>query len=501
MTRSQAIYDDVKNGGGGDGMTRRSFLQLLGAGLLVTTYADVAGGQPGADAAPRGSVAARLHIGEDGVITVMTGKVDVGQGARKQFTMAAAEELRAPMDRIRVILGDTGLTPDDGGTFGSRTTPSNIPDVRRACAAARELLAEGAARRWDVAVDQVTLSDGVATHRASGRTATYAELATDDRIVAAFRERQPDDVTVTAVHEWRVLGGEAPRPEVRDLVTGAHKYPSDIKRPGMLYGSVLRAPRYRSELLSVDTAAAEAIDTVRVVVDGDFVGCVAPTSHAARKGVAALAETATWTSEPHTDSADLFAHLQETATASEGRRSRGTVEGSTERAFADAAQTVEATYEVAYIQHVPMEPRAAVAEWTGESVTVWTGSQVPTRVREHRTGRRYLASTSPGSHTRAGAPDRRVRPSHRPRARDRAGHGRRIRRQALRRDGGRGRATREGCRRPRVATVDARRGVHLGVLPPGGGGTRAGRARRGWRAHGVGVRDDQRGRFRPRHTL
>ena len=384
MTRPHATYDDLGDTAiGGERMSRRSFLQLLGAGLLVTTYADAASAQPGAVAAPRGSVAARLHIGEDGAITVMTGKVDVGQGARKQFTMAVAEELRAPMDRVRVILGDTELTPDDGGTFGSRTTPSNIPDVRRACAAARELLAEGAARRWDVATDEVTLADGVATHANTGRTATYAQLAADERIAAAFRERQADDISVTPVAEWQVLGAGAPRPDIRELVTGAHKYPSDITRPGMLYGSILRAPRYGSRLVSLDAGAAESIDGVRVVVDGDFAGCVAGTSHAARKGVAALADAATWTHEPHTDGADLFSHLRKTATASEGRRSRGTEVGSTEQAFADAARVLDATYEVSYIQHVPMEPRAAVAEWAHDRVTVWTGSQVPTRVREH----------------------------------------------------------------------------------------------------------------------
>ncbi|MBT3266465.1 xanthine dehydrogenase family protein molybdopterin-binding subunit [Candidatus Poribacteria bacterium] len=364
----------------GAGMTRRSFLQLLGAGLLVTTYSAVASGAADPGAAPEGSVAARLHVGEDGVITVMTGKVDVGQGARKQFTMAAAEELRAPMDSIRLILGDTGLTPDDGGTFGSRTTPSNIPDVRRACAAARELLTQGAARRWNVTAGEVTLSDGYAAHAATGERASYAELAADKDIAASFRAGQDDGVAVTSVDEWEVLGGLAPRPAIRDLVTGAHKFPSDVSRPGMLYGSVLRAPRYLSDLVGVDTASAEGMEGVQVVVDGDFVACVAPTSHAARKAVAQVAAGATWTHEPHTNSGDLFAHLKQTSRASDGRRSRGTSAGSTDAAFADAARVVEATYEVAYIQHVPMEPRAAVAEWADGRVTVWTGSQVPTRV-------------------------------------------------------------------------------------------------------------------------
>ena len=401
MSERLHTTDDFGDAALGAGMSRRSFLQLLGAGLLVTTYADTASGAPGPEAAPEGSVAARLHIGEDGVITVMTGKVDVGQGSRKQFTMAAAEELRAPMDSIRVILGDTALTPDDGGTFGSRTTPSNIPDVRRACAAARELLAQGAARRWDVPATDVALSDGHATRAATGERASYAQLAADQDIAASFRAEPDHGVAVASVDQWEVLGGLAPRPAIRDVVTGAHKFPSDISRPGMLYGAVLRAPRYLSELVGVDTVSAEAIEGVRVVVDGDFVGCVAPTSYAARKGIAALAANATWTHEPHTNSADLFSHLQQTSRASDGRRPRGTSSGSVDAALAEASDVVDATYEVAYVQHVPMEPRAAVAEWADGRVTVWTGSQVPTRVH----GQVAEAFDMPSEHVRVIVPD------------------------------------------------------------------------------------------------
>ncbi|MGB2823712.1 MAG: molybdopterin cofactor-binding domain-containing protein, partial [Phycisphaerae bacterium] len=116
-------------------------MQLLGAGLLITTTGGVAAGQRRS----RGSsgartVAARLHIGQDGAITVMTGKVEVGQGSRAQLTQAAAEELRVPVERVRLIMADTALVPDDGITAGSRTTPSTVPAVRRGAATARRLL-------------------------------------------------------------------------------------------------------------------------------------------------------------------------------------------------------------------------------------------------------------------------------------------------------------------------------------------------------------------------
>ena len=105
-----------------------------------------------AGAAGRGAatIAARVHVGVDGTLTVMTGKVECGQGARAELTQAAAEELRVPADRSTCIMADTDLVPDDGGTYGSQTTPNTVPPLRRGCAAARELLADLAARRFGV---------------------------------------------------------------------------------------------------------------------------------------------------------------------------------------------------------------------------------------------------------------------------------------------------------------------------------------------------------------
>jgi isoquinoline 1-oxidoreductase len=88
------------------------------------------------------NVAARIHLGKDGIVTVMAGKVEIGQGARAELTQAAAEELRVPVSRIQMVLADTGLVPDDGNTAGSRTTPSTVPLIRKAAAAARNLLVE-----------------------------------------------------------------------------------------------------------------------------------------------------------------------------------------------------------------------------------------------------------------------------------------------------------------------------------------------------------------------
>ena len=365
--------------GGEFQLTRRGFLQALGAGLLITTTASGAemggrrrGGGRGQQQAT--TVAARLHIGEDGVITVLTGKVELGQGPRTQLTQAAAEELRVPVSRIHLVMGDTDLVPDDGSTNGSRTTPSSVPAVRRGAATARNLLIDAACKQWQADPGAVEVRDGVITHPATKQTMTYADLAKTEDVVKAFQQIVPSDVELTPVKEWKVLGTPVPRPNRRDIVTGAHRYPSDIARPNMLYGKVLRPPSYGATLASIDLAEAQAMEGVIVVRDGEFVGCAAPTTFRAEQALKALAKAASWNTAPHPSSKELFTYLKERA---QRDGSNAETNGSAEDALAKADKALRATYETAYIQHTAMETRAAVAEWNNEKLTVWVGSQGP----------------------------------------------------------------------------------------------------------------------------
>src|SRR5437867_8477273 len=135
-------------------LSRRGFVQILGAGLIIAASSNASlaqdrtgqrrGGRGGGGGEIGGgapvNLEARLHIAKDGTITVMAGKVEGGQGARAELTQAAAEELRVPVDQVHLILADTALVPNDGITAGSRTTPATVPAVRNACATARKLL-------------------------------------------------------------------------------------------------------------------------------------------------------------------------------------------------------------------------------------------------------------------------------------------------------------------------------------------------------------------------
>jgi isoquinoline 1-oxidoreductase subunit beta len=357
------------------GLKRRTFVQLVATGLAVVvsplpSLAQQRGGQPRGGTSQVRNLSERLHIGKDGMVTLLCGKVEIGQGARAEFTQAAAEELRVPVEQVQVTLSDTDLTPNDGNTAGSGSTPRTVPALRSACAAAREVLIDLAAKRWGVERATVQLRDGKFGHSGSDRTLTLAELAQSDELPKAFEQAPASGAPLTAASDWKVLGTSVPRPNARDLITGAHRYPSDSKRPGMLRGKVLRPPSYGAKLVSIDLAPAREIKDVVAVQDGDFVGVVAPTTYLAQKALTAIASTAKWEPAPHPSSKQVYDYLRQ------GVRGGVPKNGFTDE-LASAKESLRATYHTAYIQHAPMETRAAVAEWQDGQLTVWTGTQNP----------------------------------------------------------------------------------------------------------------------------
>jgi CO/xanthine dehydrogenase Mo-binding subunit len=356
---------------------RRRFLRMLGGGILIGAAAprleaQESGRAPGGGDAPR-EISAWIHIGADGRVTVFTGKVDMGQNIRTSLTQQVAEELRVPMSSISLVMGDTAKTPYDMGTFGSRTTPTMGPQLRRAAAAARQALIELAADHWKV--EPASLSaEGGRIVAASGRGVAFGDLTHGREIVRVI----PAEPPLEPPAEWKLAGRDCDRVEGRDFVTGRHVYPSDVTRPGMLFGKVLRPAGFQATLSALRTEAAEKFPGVRIVRDGDFVGVVAPDAWTAERAVAALA--ADWKVPEQPSGGELFEHLKRTAETAGGRGDQKT--GSVAGAMASAEVKLERSYTVEYIAHAPLEPRAAVAEWTGDRLDVWTGTQRPFAVRE-----------------------------------------------------------------------------------------------------------------------
>ena len=359
----------------GPGLSRRQFFEMAGAGLVIAVSEPVAEAQRGAAA---GTLETRLHVGEDGIFTVWTGKIEEGQGALTELALAAAEELRVPLERVRMVMADTDRSPNDGTTAGSGTTPRTVPLVRKAAAAMRALLLAAAGRQFGVDPARLEARDGAVAY--AGKSFGYADLARTPELAAAYKSVLPEGIEVTPASEWQTLGKPRLRLDIRDLVTGSHRFPSDMGRPGMLYGRVLRPPAYGAILEDVDLGPARQMAGVKAVRDGGFVACAAPTTYAARKALEAISATARWKTVEQPSSDNLFEYLKQHA--SQEQRPQAAGRGSTEQALAAASRRFQASYHVPYVQHAPMEPRAAVAEWQEGRLTVWTGTSNPFSVRE-----------------------------------------------------------------------------------------------------------------------
>lgn len=295
---------------------RREFLQLLSGGAVLALPLGAAG-------AP-----VRVRLAEDGVYEAFTGKIEMGQGARTLLTQALAEELQAPVEKIRLVMGDTDRVPDDGGTWASLTTPETVPAVRRDA--------------------------------------------------AAFAGRP-----LTEPARWRVLGTSVPPLHGRDVVTGGLRYCSDLRIEGMLHGRIVRPDAYRARLESYDAAAARKLAGVQVVREGDLLGVVARDAQTAARAAALI--RAEWQAEPLPDPDALMRRLRETAVApvevKDTRYPPLIQRGDVDSALGAAHRRLSATYQTAPIAHAALEPRAAIAQWNGGRLTVYCGKQAPFLIR------------------------------------------------------------------------------------------------------------------------
>jgi nicotinate dehydrogenase subunit B len=360
---------------------RRKFFKFLGAGIFVGCAAAKAAALQESGRTRRGDedhlpqeIDAWLHVGEKGEITAFTGKVEVGQNIRTSLSQAVAEELCVRIESVQLVMGDTELVPFDMGTFGSRTTPVMNLQLRRVSAAARDTLIALAAKLWNADPSLLTAVDGRILDPESNRSVGYSELAKGQQLTQLL----PDEDPLIPAAQWRVSGQAVPKMDGRAFVTGKHRYPSDQKLPEMRYGKVVRPPAFGATLVSADTRAAERMPGVTVVRDGDFLAVAAPTTALAQKAAASI--HAEWKSGPQISNKELFDYLKKNQEASEERNSVYEV-GHVEKVLASSGQRLNSTFQVQYIAHAPLEPRAALAQWNGDQVTVWTGTQRPFGVR------------------------------------------------------------------------------------------------------------------------
>jgi nicotinate dehydrogenase subunit B len=370
----------------------RDYFGQLGDGLVVVLPPEEGERVNDGEGAWSTEGGAWLHVGTDGRVTAFTGKVDVGQDNRTAIAMLVAEETGAPLDAVELVMGDTDVCPFDIGTFGSRSMVDAGGILRAAAATARRWLLDRAASRWEVDAGELEIHGGIVESRDRGRSARFGELVAGERHLA-FAE---GDAATVDPRRWRTAGRVAARVAVADIVAASTRYTSDLTRPGMLHGRILRPPTVGATLGSVDLSRAEAMAGVEAVHDGSFVGVAAPDPILADAALAAI--DAEWLETPQPSEMDLADHLRTHPVEEQGWEGAYRHEtGDVDAAFRSASLRLDATYTTAYIAHVPLECRVALAEWEawegrddadgggsdGEGrVTIWTGTQRPFGVRE-----------------------------------------------------------------------------------------------------------------------
>jgi isoquinoline 1-oxidoreductase len=269
-------------------------------------------------------------------------------------------------------MGDTDLTPYDRGTFGSLSTPIMGPQLKKAAASLRELLMEMAAEEWNAEKSTLQAIDGKIFNPKNNKQLTFGELSKGKELIKNVNE----SVELVSPDKWRVAGTSAPKVNGADFVTGRHKYVSDMRLPDMLFGMVLRPPSFDASVESVDLSAAKSMKGVTVVNDVNFIGVAAPDSATAKRALASI--DVKWKTKPQPSRAEIFNYLVKNSESRDANVSMG----NTKEAFEKSQVRISQIFHIDYIAHVPLEPRAAVAEWKNEKITVWTGTQRPFGVQE-----------------------------------------------------------------------------------------------------------------------
>ncbi len=355
-----------------NGMERRDFLKTLGGGLFVFVTLGEGEWLEGFEPQRRGyptDINAYLHLHEDGRVTLLSGKIEMGQGVMTSLAQMAAEELGVATERFEVIMGDTDTCPYDSGTYGSLTTRMFGPAVRAASAKAREVLLELAAERLGTPVEGLQIADGVVSVTARPtRRVSYAELVGGRQITRTLDR----EAVLHSVREFKEMGRSPRRLDAIEKVTGEAKYAGDIRPTGLLHARLLRPPAHGATLKSMDTSAAERLSGVVVVKEADLVAVLHADPEAADRALAQV--KAEWdVPTPTVDTESIYDHL--VAHAPQGRAND--VRGDLAAGRSAARTLVEETWRDGYVAHAPMEPHTSTAVWEDGRMTVWASTQSP----------------------------------------------------------------------------------------------------------------------------
>ncbi len=366
-------------------MTRRD---LLGAtGLLMVAVALPNSGEAQTAAAKQPlsdeAVDSFIAIASDGTVTGYCGHVDLGTGIATALSQIVAEELDVPLSRVRMVLGDTDHTPDQGPTIASATVQVTAMPLRQAAAQARQFLLQEAARRLDVTPESLTVREGVFREEKGGgaKQISYGELIGGKRFDLVISA----DAPVKRPADYALVGTSAPRLDIPAKVSGGLIYVHDMRLPGMLHGRVVRPPYFgvepaaalKNALISIEESSIAHIPgIVRVVVVGNFIGIVAEREENAISAAQTLrVKWKTWEGLP--DLGALSTALRNHPVEPRVLKADDDVEA----ALARATTRISASYVWPYQLHGSIGPSCALADVGDHAVTVWSGTQNPHDLR------------------------------------------------------------------------------------------------------------------------
>lgn len=361
--------------------SRRSFLKGAGGALVIGATVPLSGFAQEATgpkiigpADPRPNIF--IRVAPDNSVTVLVKHLDKGQGIMTGLTTIVAEELDADWAQMKgeFAPADSKLYANHffgiQGTGGSTAVANSWDELRMAGAAARAMLVAAAAQQWKVPADGISVAKGVVSHKASGKSATFGQLAE-----AASKQPIPTKVNLKDPGQYSLIGNEAlHRLDHVSKTNGTAIFAMDVRRPGQVTAVLARSPRFGGKLKSVDDKAARAVPGVLDVLSTPMgVAVVAKNTWAATKGREAL--SIQWDdSEAETRGTDkILADYREQAKKPGAKAAR---KGDVDAAFKSAAKVVEAEYSFPYLAHAPMEPLNAVIELKVDGgAEIWAGSQ------------------------------------------------------------------------------------------------------------------------------
>ena len=376
---------------GGLRLDRRQFLKVssaAGGGLLITSWlgcvvpAEDAEGMP-----PDFDLAAFIRIDPDGSVTIMAQNPEVGQGVKTELPMLIAEELDVDWKNVTVQQADLNTNEYHRQVAGGSTsTPTQWIPMRRVGASGRSVIVAAAAATWSVPAKEIETEAGVVRHAASGRSATYGELAAK---AAEMPTPDPESVPLKDPSEFRIIGTPVPGVDNASIVTGKPLYGIDVVRPGMLYAVFEKCPVFGGSVKTANLDEIRSEPGVRhafVVEGGDDlsgllggVAIVADTwwlAHSARKKLQVTWDeggTAAQSSAGFTASAkDLFGKTPDRSLRSDGDATQ---------TLQDAHRRVQSEYTYPFIAHAPLEPQNCTAHFKDGKLELWAPTQTPERGR------------------------------------------------------------------------------------------------------------------------